>query len=109
MEHSVAFVEELWQYTPPTSDLLQDKYGCTMLYSMHPHPAYYVVPIDSLLGPAAIMGDPCTHHSCEWPGLRGLRTKNPNTACDQILGDKKGSQLYRLNTFCMQWGENNVL
>ena len=60
-EHSVEFVEELWLYTPPCPDLLQDEYGCTMLYSTHPHPAYYVVPIDSILGPAAIMRDPCTN------------------------------------------------
>ena len=79
-----------------------------MLYSTHPHPAYYVVPIDSILGPAAIMRDPCTP-TIPVEGLKGVHTKNPRAACDRILGDKKGSRLYRLNTFCMQWGEKYVL
>ena len=107
-EHSVAFVEELWPYTPPTSDLLQDEYGCTMLYSTHPHPAYYVVPIDSILGPAAIMRDPCMP-TIPPHGLRGVSKKNPSAVCDRMLGDNKGSRLYRLNAFCMQWGEKYVL
>ena len=48
-EHSLAFVEELWPYTPPREDILQSKYECDMLYTTKPTPAYYVVNINSLL------------------------------------------------------------
>jgi hypothetical protein len=106
-QHMLAFVEELWPYTPPTSDLLHDEYGCSILYSTHPHPAYYVVPIDSILGPAAIMRDPCTPTILPH-GLRGVSKRNPSAVCDKIVGDK-GSRLYRLNAFCMQWGDKYLL
>ena len=48
------FLEELWQYTPPQRDYLADEYKCHHFYSTRPIPAYYVVDIDHILGPAAL-------------------------------------------------------
>jgi hypothetical protein len=103
-EHSLAFVEELWPYTPPREDILQSKYECDMLYTTKPTPAYYVVNINSLLGTAAIMKHPCTP-TIPHDGLRGVRNKNPNASADTSPGDGTGSALFRLNAWCMQWGQ----
>ena len=109
-EHSLAFVEELWPYTPPAKDVLQSMYGCDMLYSTKPTPAYYVVIINSLLGTAAIMKHPCTPtipHDGLVPAnrTRGVQNKNPNARADASPGDGTGSALFRLNAWCMQWGQ----
>ena len=109
-QHSLAFVEELWPYTPPTEDMLQSNYACDMLYSTTPTPAYYVVNVNSLLGTAAIMRHPCTP-TIPHDGLvaanktRGVKTKNPNASADTNPGDGTGSALFRLNAWCMQWGQ----
>jgi hypothetical protein len=110
-EHSLAFVEELWPYTPPTEDMLQSNYACDMLYSTRPTPAYYVVNINSLLGAADIMRHPCTP-TIPHDGLaaakktRGVQNKNPNVSADTNPGhsDGTGSALFRVNAWCMQWG-----
>ena len=51
---NLVFLEELWQYTPPQWDYLADEYKCHHFYSTRPIPAYYVVDIDHILGPAAL-------------------------------------------------------
>ena len=104
------FSEELWPYTPPTEDILQSNYACDMLYSTTPTPAYYVVNVNSLLGTADIMRHPCTP-TIPHDGLvaanktRGVKTKNPNASADTNPGDGTGSALFRLNAWCMQWGQ----
>ena len=51
---NLVFLEELWRYTPPQRDYLADEYKCHRFYSTRPIPAYYVVDIDHILGPAAL-------------------------------------------------------
>jgi hypothetical protein len=41
-------------YTPLKADYLADEYKCHRFYSTRPNPAYYVVDIDHILGPAAL-------------------------------------------------------
>ena len=44
-EKSLAFVEELWRYSPENNDadIIRQDFGCTRLYRTHPEPTYYVI------------------------------------------------------------------
>ena len=54
----LVFLDEVWRYTAPKPDYLADEYKCHRFYSTRPNPAYYVVDIDHILGPAALFRCP---------------------------------------------------
>ena len=70
--HDLAFIEELWPYTPPYRDIMAEAFGCSMFYSVSPHKAYYVISASDILAPAAIMRDP-VHPTIPHGGLRGKK------------------------------------
>ena len=100
------FLEELWQYTPPQRDYLADEYKCHHFYSTRPIPAYYVVDIDHILGPAALFR--CPVNPCIGPkGLDRVGRQNPSAHAETREGDGKGSLLYRLHMWYMRWGNTH--
>ena len=56
----LAFVEELWEYTPSESDIdpIRTEFGCKRLYRTDPEPTYYVLDVWRILGDAPIIADP---------------------------------------------------
>ena len=99
----LAFIEELWRYSPPTTDQLDAEYGCTLLYRTSPTPTFYVIPCNKILGPAAICRNPAPPRIAPG-GLRGCRHLNPCAQADTGPDDSSGSELYRLNIWHMMWG-----
>ena len=68
------------------------------------NPAYYVVDIDHILGPAALFR--CPVNPCIPPsGLDRVARHNPSAVSETKTGDGKGSPLYRLNMWYMRWGD----
>ena len=81
----LVFMEEVWRYTAPKADYLTDEYKCHRFYSTRPNPAYYVVDIDHILGPAALFR--CPVNPCIPPsGLRVAR-HNPSAVSETKTGD----------------------
>jgi hypothetical protein len=105
--HDLAFIEELWRYSPPKTqpDQLDSQYGCTLLYSTSPSSSYYVIATSSILGPAAITRNP-SHPRIPVGGLHGAACKaaNPHARADRTRDDESGSPLHRLNIWHMMWG-----
>ena len=107
--HDLAFIEELWQYTPPTPDALQDEYGCTLLYRTSPMATFYVIRADEILGPAAICRNTAPPR-IPTGGLGKVADRrlhspvNPCAQADKGPNDTSGSELYRLNIWHMMWG-----
>ena len=102
----LVFLEEVWRYTAPKPDYLADEYKCHLFYSTRPNPAYYVVDIDHILGPAALFR--CPVNPCIPPsGLDRVARHNPSAVSETKTGDGKGSPLYRLNMWYMRWGDTN--
>jgi hypothetical protein len=107
--HELAFIEELWRYTPSSPDDLQDKYGCTLLYRTSPVATFYVIRANEILGPAAICRNTAPAR-IPVGGLgrvaeRGLQSQvNPCARADKGPDDTSGSELYRLNIWHMMWG-----
>ena len=99
----LAFIEELWRYSPPTKDQLDSQHGCTLLYQTSPMPTFYVIPCTKILGPAAICRNPAPARIPP-DGLRGCRLLNPCALADKGPQDSSGSELYRLNIWYMMWG-----
>ena len=96
----LVFLEEL---SPPQRDYLADEYKCHHFYSTRPIPAYYVVDIDHILGPAALFR--CPVNPCIGPkGLDRVGRQNPSAEAETREGDGKGSPLYRLHMWYMRWG-----
>ena len=56
----LAFVEELWEYTPAQSDIdpIRTGFGCKRLYRTDPELTYYVIDVWRILGDAPIVADP---------------------------------------------------
>lgn len=99
----LAYIEELWRYSPRTKDQLDSEHGCTLLYRTSPMPTFYVIPASKILGPAAISRNtapPRIPHG----GLRGCKHLNPCAQADTGPQDSSGSQLFRLNIWHMMWG-----
>ena len=85
-------MEEVWRYTAPKPDYLADKYKCHCFYSTRPNPAYYVVDIDHILGPATLFR--CPVNPCIPPsGLDRVAYQNPSAVSESKTGDGKGSPL----------------
>ena len=107
--HDLAFIEELWQYTPPTQDALQDEYGCTLLYRTSPMATFYVIRADEILGPAAICRNTAPPR-IPTAGLGKVAERrrdnlvNPCAQADKGPDDTSGSELYRLNIWHMMGG-----
>jgi len=101
--HDLAFIEELWPYTPPHQDIMAEAFGCSMFYSVSPHKVYYVISTADILAPAAIMRDP-VHPTIPYGGLRGKKMANPDAKEDSAGRKGTGSCLYRLNVWAMKWG-----
>ena len=99
----LAFIEELWRYSPPTKDQLDSQYGCTLLYLTSLMSMFYVIPCNQILGPAAICRNPAPPRIPPG-GLRGCRLLNPCAQADTGPHDSSGSELYRLNIWYMMWG-----
>jgi hypothetical protein len=53
-EHHLAFMEELWPFTPRIPDVLVDVYGHKILYSLKTRKVFYVLEMSRILGPASI-------------------------------------------------------
>ena len=103
---NLVLLEELWRYTPPQRDYLADEYKCHLFYSTRPRPAYYVVDIDRILGPAALFRCP-VNPSIGPLGLDRVGALNPSAVAERSEGDGKGSPLYRLHMWYMRWGNTN--
>jgi len=69
-------------------------------------PAYYLVDIDHILGPAALFR--CPVNPCIGPkGLDRVGRQNPSAEAETREGDGKGSPLYRLHMWYMRWGNTH--
>ena len=57
VERDLAFIEELWPYTPTLNDadVLGELFDCRRLYRTSPKPTYYVIPVSRILGDAPIL------------------------------------------------------
>ena len=104
-QHTLAFIEEFWPYRPIDTDILDDEYGCSMMYSTTPHACYYVIGVGRILGTAAITPNSAPDRI----PYRGLRTpqsrrQNPGATADTGPYNSSGSPLYRLNIWHMMWG-----
>ena len=99
----LAFIEELWRYSPLKQDQLDSEYGCTLLYQTSPAATFYVIPANKILGPAAISRNSAPPRIPPG-GLRGCRHTNPCARADTGPDDSSGSPLYRLNIWHMMWG-----
>ena len=100
----LVFLDEVCRYTAPKPDYLADEYKCHRFYSTRPNPAYYVVDIDHILGPAALFR--CPVNPCIPPsGLDRVACQNPSAVSETKTGDGKGSPLYRLNMWYTRWGD----
>ena len=77
----LVFMEEVWRYTVPKPYYLADEYKCHCFYSTRPNPAYYVVDIDHILGPAALFR--CPVNPCIFPSvLDRVAHQNPSTVSE---------------------------
>jgi hypothetical protein len=104
VEHSLAFIEEFWPYTPANADSLHDEYGCCMMYSTSPAPTYYVIDVSRILGTAAITKNTAPDR-IPYLGLQGVTAQNPGARADAAVPNSTvGSPLYRLNIWYMMWG-----
>jgi hypothetical protein len=104
-QHTLAFIEEFWPYRPIDTDILDDEYGCSLMYSTTPHACYYVIGVGQILGTAAITPNSAPDRI----PYRGLRTpqsrrQNPGATADTGPYNSSGSPLYRLNIWHMMWG-----
>ena len=102
-EHHVAYLEELWPYTPQQPDYLMDEYGHKLLYSVNPRKVCYVMEIQRILGPAAIFRNP------GMPNIpRGALTSRNRKKCNGQFPlnhlATEGCELFRLNVWLMRWG-----
>ena len=104
-EHSLAFIEEFWPYHPIQPDILDDEYGCSLVYSTTPHACYYVIDVRQILGTAAITANTAPDR-IPYLGLRTAESKrlNPGATADTGPRNSSGSPLYRLNVWHMMWG-----
>ena len=88
-----------------TTDYLADEYKCHRFYSTRPNPAYYVVDIDHIMGPAPLFR--CPVNACTPPtGLDRVARQNPSAVSETKTEDGKGSPLHRLNMWYMRWGNS---
>jgi hypothetical protein len=101
-EKSLAFVEELWRYSPENNDadIIRQDFGCTRLYRTHPEPTYYVIDAWRIISDAPIIPDPINatipHKALKY---RGPARDNPNpSAMADSRSDKgDGSALFIVN------------
>ena len=109
VERDLAFIEELWPYTPTLNhaDVLGELFDCRHLYRTSPKPTYYVIPVSRILGDAPILADPVTptipfraqaHRS---PSLHG---KNPCSIPDSWPNKYDGSKLFVVNRWAYKRG-----
>ena len=104
-EKSLAFVEELWEYTPgEVKDVFRTDFGCKRLYRTQPKPTYYVVDVWRVIGDAPIVTDPVTPRIPCGTVLRGTGaggiTRNPMAKADSSRTKTDGSALFIVN----KWG-----
>lgn len=104
-EKSLAFIEELWEYTPDhTKDIYRTQFGCKRLYRTRPTPTYYVVDVWRVLGDAPIITDPVTPRIPPGPVPRGLGpngiSRNQMAKADSSPSKTDGSSLFIVN----KWG-----
>ena len=101
-ERSLAFVEELWKYTPENNDAdaIRQDFGCTRLYRTRPEPTYYVIDAWRIISDAPIVPDPI-NSTIPYKGLkyRGAARHNPNPSAmaDSRSGRGDGSALFIVN------------
>ena len=100
-EHHLAFMEELWPFTPRIPDVLMDVYGHKILYSLKPRKVFYVLEMSRILGPASIFRNPGMT-SIPKGGL--TKTKKMTGLFIQNYLAKEGCELFRLNMWNMKWG-----
>ena len=98
----LAFVEELWEYTPSESDIdpIRTEFGCRRLYRTDPEPTYYVLDVWRILGDAPIIADPI-NPTIPFKALKynGPARSNPNPCARADSSPKKhdGSALFIVN------------
>ena len=108
-EADLAFVEELWRYTPENNDadVVRQDFGCTRLYRTHPEPTYYVIDAWRIISDAPIVPDPI-NPTIPFKGLkyRGAARHNPNPSAmaDSRSGRRDGSALFIVN----RWAFNSA-
>ena len=103
----MAFVEELWEYTPgEVKDVFRTDFGCKRLYRTQPKPTYYVVDVWRVIGDAPIVTDPVTPTISCGTVLRGTGAggiaRNPMAKADSSRtktdGDSRGRALTQVVT-----------
>ena len=101
-EKSLAFIEELWNYSPESSgvDLVRSEFGCPRLYRTRPAPTYYVIDVWRIISDAPIIPDPI-NRTIPFQALkyRGAVRHNPNPSAkaDSAAGKHDGSPLFIVN------------
>ena len=109
MERDLAFIEELWPYTPTLNhaDVLGELFDCRRLYRTSPNPTYYVIPVSRILGDAPILADPVTPtipfraQANSSPSMHG---KNPCSIPDSRPNKYDGSKLFVVNRWAYKRG-----
>ena len=104
-EKSLAFVEELWEYTPgEVKDVFRTHFGCKRLYRTQPKPTYYVVDVWRVVADAPIITDPVTPRIPHGTVVRGTGpggiTRNPMAKADSSRTRTDGSASFIVN----KWG-----